>query len=94
MATKAKIKKSETNKENNMKTEQTEVETMENNQIVENNEVEQSVEKPTRGRTKGVESKKYWISVEELNKLGRSRVQITGKQRQLFDFLLSDQEEL
>jgi hypothetical protein len=94
MATKAKTKKSETNKENNMKTEQTEVETMENNQVIENNEVEESTEKPTRGRTKGVESKKYWISVEELNKLGRNRVQITGKQRQLFDFLLSDQEEL
>jgi hypothetical protein len=94
MATKAKTKKSETKTENNMKTEQTKVETMENNQVVENNEVKESTEKPTRGRTKGVESKKYWISVEELNKLGRNRVQITGKQRQLFDFLLSDQEEL
>jgi hypothetical protein len=94
MATKAKTKKSETNKENSMKTEQTEVETMENNQVIENNEVEESTEKPTRGRTKGVESKKYWISVEELNKLGRNRVQITGKQRQLYDLLLSDEVEL
>ena len=94
MATKAKTKKSETNKENSIKTEQTEVETMENNQVIENNEVEESTEKPTRGRTKGVESKKYWISVEELNKLGRNRVQITGKQRQLYDLLLSDEVEL
>ena len=94
MATKAKTKKSETNKENSMKTEQTEVEIMENNQVIENNEVEESTEKPTRGRTNGVESKKYWISVEELNKLGRNRVQITGKQRQLYDLLLSDEVEL
>jgi len=92
MATKSKTKKSETKAKTMNNT--NEVEEMKNESVVEEtpteetNETEAMVESNGRGRVKGVKSKKYYVSVEELNKLGKSRVQITGKQRQVFDMML------
>ena len=94
MATKPKTKKSET--KGNTMNNTNEVEETKNESVVQETPTEETpteettVESNGRGRAKGVKSKKYYISVEELNKLGKSRVQITGKQRQVFDMMLEE----